>query len=160
MVKIFFYRFLRCEKKKTTVTMQISIIIFIILDTPKATGSSQTAQEERKCHEQEGNSENTQLLHVCQDLRWSSCEIFFLCRQLSHTHTHTHTYTYMSIARLLLSGDPLNYFLHFLPTHPVSQSLNTSGKLWPRALHLRSENFIQTFVKTCCKGHVHHPQVP
>ena len=65
IIKIFFNRSLECKKDKTTVILQISIIIFTILYPPKATGFSQTAQDERKQQEPTGNSESTQLLHVC-----------------------------------------------------------------------------------------------
>lgn len=65
IIKIFFNRSLDCKKDKTTVILQISIIIFTILYPPKAIGFSQTAQDERKQQEPKGNSESTQLLHVC-----------------------------------------------------------------------------------------------
>ena len=65
IIKIFFYRSLKCKKNKTTVISQISIIIFIILYPPKATQFSQTAKDMRKLQEQEGYSESTQFLHVC-----------------------------------------------------------------------------------------------
>jgi hypothetical protein len=65
IIKLFFYRSLVCEKNKTAVTSQISIIIFITLYPPKAIGFSQTVQDERKLQEWEGNSESMQLLHVC-----------------------------------------------------------------------------------------------
>ena len=67
-----------CEKNKTTVSSQISIIIFIILYPPKAIGVCKTTRDDRKLQEKEGSDETTGLLHVCQDLIWNGSEICFL----------------------------------------------------------------------------------
>ena len=42
---------------------------------------------------------------------------------------HTHIYTNVSVLRLLLSGGILNYIQQFIPIHPMSYYLGTSGKL-------------------------------
>jgi hypothetical protein len=59
IIKIFFYRSLKCKKNKTTVISQISVIIFIIL-YPKSKGlvdaQSHTAAGERG-REREGERE-------------------------------------------------------------------------------------------------------
>jgi hypothetical protein len=57
-------RSLNCCKEKTTVTSQISIIIFIILYPPKANGFSQMAPDERKLQEHKGKTKTTQVLHI------------------------------------------------------------------------------------------------
>ena len=48
IIKIIFHRFLHCPKEETTLTLQLSIIIFTIFYPPKANGFCQTAQDERK----------------------------------------------------------------------------------------------------------------
>ena len=139
IIKIVFNRFLCCKKKKATITSQISIIIFTILYPPKASGFCQTAQEEKKLR---SKNEIVKAHSFFMSARLSDRTVV---KSVSYADKHhTDIYNKVSVLRLLLSWDPLNYIhctFPFILCHALWIQWEKSGlKLYICGLKTFDEN--------------------